>query len=180
MIYITSDFHFGHDKPFIWKDRGFSSIQEMNETLITNYNYIIKPEDHVYILGDLILGDLKGGLAAIERLNGTLHIVRGNHDTDRRWAAYATLPNVIEVENAIYLKYKKYNFYLSHYPTITSNYDYDKPLRQRALNLCGHTHTTNKWADADKGYIYHCEVDAHNNFPVLLDNIIEDFKVKFQ
>ena len=110
MIYITSDFHFGHDKPFIWKDRGFSSVEEMNETLISNFNSIVKPEDHVYILGDLTLGDLKTGLAAIARLNGCLHIIRGNHDTERRWGAYVNLPSVIEMQNALYLNYKKYNF----------------------------------------------------------------------
>lgn len=180
MIYITSDFHFGHDKSFIWESRGFSSVEEMNETLISNFNSIVKPEDHIYILGDLMLGDLKEGLALIEKLNGKLHIVRGNHCTNVRWAAYVNLPNVIEMQNALYLSYKKYNFYLSHYPTVTSNYDYNKPLRKRLLNLCGHTHTTDKWADADLGFIYHCEVDAHNCYPVLLDNIIEDFKLKLQ
>lgn len=109
-----------------------------------------------------------------------MHIIRGNHDTSTRVKKYLNIPNVVEIVNAQYLDYKKYHFYLSHYPTITSNVDYDKPLRQRLLNLCGHTHTTDKWADINKGYIYHCELDAHNCFPVSLDTIIEDFKKKFE
>lgn len=176
MIYFTSDFHFNHPKPFIYEPRNFTSIAEMNEGLIKNYNSVILPKDDVYVLGDLILGDLNNGIECLKRLNGKLHIVRGNHCTDTRWKAYANLPNVVELENAIYLKYYKQHFYLSHYPTITSNHDYEKPLSQRLLNLCGHSHTKNKWQDIDKGYIYHVEVDAHNNFPVSIDEVLNDFK----
>lgn len=179
-IWITSDWHFGHNKIFIWEARGFSSVEEMNEEIIKRHNSVVSPDDHVYVLGDLILGDDEVGIACYNRLNGWLHIVRGNHDSNRRWEIYHNGEKIVERENSIYLDYNKYHFYLSHYPSITSNSDYDKPLRQRLLNLCGHTHTTDKWLDADKGFIYHCEVDAHNCYPVLLDDIIEEFKQKFK
>ena len=51
-----------------------------------------------------------------------------------------------------------------------------KPLKKKLINLCGHTHTDNKFKDMDKGLIYHVELDAHNNKPVLLDDIIDDLK----
>lgn len=151
----------------------------MNNIIVKNWNNIITPEDDVYILGDLMLGGankITDGMSYILSLQGKLHIVRGNHDTDKRWELYKTLPNVVELENSIYLKYDKYHFYLSHYPSITSNNDYDKPLRARLLNLCGHIHTQDKWCDFDKGYIYHCELDAHGCKPVSIDTIIKDFK----
>ena len=178
-IYITSDLHFNHNKDFLYESRGFSNIEDMNNTIIANWNSIIAPDDDIYILGDLMLGGsekMADGLNLIISLNGKLHLIRGNHDTDTRWKAYGTLHNVVEQKNAIYLKYNKYHFYLSHYPSITSNFDSDKPLKARLLNLCGHTHTKDKWQDIGKGYIYHCELDAHNCYPVLLDDIIEDFK----
>lgn len=175
MIWLTSDFHFGHPRDFIYGPRGFSSEKENDEILIKNFNNVVKPDDDVYCLGDLMLGDFDNGINCIKQLNGHLHIVRGNHCTDKRWKAYATLPNVVECANALYLNYKKHHFYLSHFPTITSNLDYDKPILQRTLNLCGHSHTKDKWIDADKGYIYHVEVDAHNNFPVDIDTILTDF-----
>ena len=56
MIYLTSDFHFCHQKPFIYESRGFRSSDEMNQTLIDNFNRIININDDVYILGDLLLG----------------------------------------------------------------------------------------------------------------------------
>ena len=170
----------GNDRQFIYKPRGFSSIEEMNEAIVERHNKIVKPEDHVYLLGDLVLGDSLRNIEFVKRLNGSLHLVRGNHDTDTRWDIYRThLNNIVEMNNAIYLDYKKYHFYLSHYPTITSNNDYDKPLRQRLLNICGHSHTEDMWQDWDKGYIYHCEIDAHN-YPVLLDDIIFSFQEKIK
>lgn len=41
MIYLTSDLHFGHDREFIWKVRGFSSIDEMNEVYVDKWNSLI-------------------------------------------------------------------------------------------------------------------------------------------
>ena len=35
-VWITSDLHLGHDKPFIWEARGFDSVQEMNQTIINS------------------------------------------------------------------------------------------------------------------------------------------------
>lgn len=180
MIYVTSDLHLFHNKPFLYEPRGFASIEEHNEAIIQNWNNLISEDDDIYVLGDLLLGGadtLESGLQLISSLKGRLHFVRGNHDSNKRWEAYKTLSNVIEQETAMYLKYKKYHFYLSHFPTLTSNID-DKGLAQRTLNLCGHSHTKDKWADWDKGYIYHCELDAHNNIPVSLDTIIEDFKIQ--
>ena len=138
---------------------------------------MITNDDDVYLLGDCVLGqDLEDSLSLMKHLNGKLHIIRGNHDSNRRWEAYSKLPNVIERVTAAYLDYKHYHFYLSHFPTITSNNDYEKPLKARILNLCGHTHTLNPWEDIDKGYIYHCEVDAHYCCPIELDKIIESFE----
>ena len=71
-------------------------------------------------------------------------------------------------------------FYLSHYPTLTSNLDSNEPLKARVINLCGHSHTQDRWADWDKGLIYHVEMDAHNCYPVLLDDIIEEIKNKVE
>ena len=92
---------------------------------------------------------------------------------------YSECYNIVDVGKwADMIKYGKYHFYLSHYPTLTSNLDQDKPLKARIINLCGHTHKLNEFIDWDKGLIYHCEVDAHNNSPVVLDWIIQDIKRK--
>ena len=45
-----------HDREFIWKARGFNSVDEMNEETIRRFNEVVNPEDTVYILGDIALG----------------------------------------------------------------------------------------------------------------------------
>ena len=177
MIYITSDLHFNHDKFFCYIPRGFQSVEEMNNAIVKRWNAVITNKDDVYILGDLMLNDIDGGMELLESLNGRLHIIFGNHDTGTRQELYKEAKNVVEICGyATVIKYKKYVFYLSHYPTLTSNHDADKPLKARVINLCGHTHTEDRFADMDKGLIYHCEMDAHNCEPVLIDDIIWDIK----
>lgn len=174
-IFLTSDLHLGHNKQFIYKVRGFNSIEEMNETIIERWNSVVSNDDDVYILGDLMLGELNN-IEYIKRLNGKLHIVLGNHDTANRESAYKQLANVVEVELAIKLKYKKYHFFLTHYPCLTGNLERES-LYQMTLNLYGHTHQMNNFF-YEIPYMYHVGMDSHNCYPILLDDIIQEMNDK--
>lgn len=179
MIFFCSDWHFNHDKDFIWKDRGFKTIQEMNKVIVDRHNFLVEREDEVYCLGDCCMGlDLEANKELITSMRGKIHIIRGNHDSDARIEMYKTCPNVVEICEGKYFKYEKYLFYLSHYPCLCSNLDADKPLKMRRISLCGHSHTTDPFIDWDKGLIYHVEMDAHLCFPAPIDAIIEDMKEK--
>jgi calcineurin-like phosphoesterase family protein len=173
-IYFTSDLHFCHNQPFLYEPRGFKSIEEMNEAIVAKWNEVVDYEDDVYILGDLMLNDNAVALKYFRRLAGHLHIILGNHDTDARIDEYVKLNNVEEITMAARIKYKGYNFYLSHYPTLCGNYDDDKSLKAKVINLCGHRHTKNKFEDMGKGLIYHVELDAHDCYPVNIDKILMD------
>ena len=175
-IFASSDLHFGNRQDFLWGPRGFRSIEEHDEAIIANWNSIVSPEDDVYLLGDLMHNDTEHGLSCVRRLNGRLHLVRGNHDSDVRWAMYADLPNVVELCGwAHVIRYRKIHFYLSHFPTLTANYD-DEPLYKKIISLCGHSHTKDPFVDMDRSLIYHVELDANDNSPVLLDDIIEKIR----
>lgn len=177
MIWVTSDTHFAHSKAFLYEPRGFNNIEEMNEKIVENWNRVVSVEDTVYHLGDVILSDTEAGMEYLKRLNGKIILLRGNHDSDTRVELYQMLPNVSYAGYATILKDGKWRFYLSHYPTFVGNYDdVDKPIKYRLLNLCGHSHTKDKWADLSKGLIYHVEMDAHDNYPVSLEQIKEDFR----
>ena len=52
MKYYTSDIHFGHNKIIDFEKRPFKSIEEMDNTIINNWNNKVKSTDEVYILGD--------------------------------------------------------------------------------------------------------------------------------
>ena len=171
-IFLTSDLHFGHDKEFVWKARGYDSVWDMNESLIEKWNGTVNDEDDVYVLGDLMLGDY-AHIKYVKRLKGKLHIVLGNHDTAVREELYRKARKVVEVaEVGIQLTYKKFHFILTHYPMLTSNISKEH-LTQMTCNLHGHTHQRYT-IPKDCPYMYHVGVDTHNGYPVLLDNIIEE------
>lgn len=135
MIYLTSDWHFNHDRDFVWAPRGFNSVYEMNRATMERHNKIVEPEDTVYVLGDLCLGGgsdeaLRLAKNMIQSLKGNLKVILGNHDTNNRVKMYHECYNVTVLGYADIIKFDGYHFYLSHYPTITSNLDYDKPLKK--------------------------------------------------
>lgn len=174
-IYLTSDLHLGHDREFIWGSRGYESITEMNLDYVIKWNTTVSDDDDIYILGDLMLGD-KSNIKYLEQLKGKIHIVLGNHDTSTREEMYRELPNVVEVECAIRLNYKKYHFFMTHYPCMTGNLEKES-LKQMTLNLYGHTHQATNFYE-DRPYMYHVGVDSHNGYPVLLDDIIFEMNNK--
>lgn len=178
MIYFTSDLHFGHNKEFIYKPRGFNSIEDHDNIIIKNWNNIINQNDDVYILGDLMLGDKEYGFSCLKQLKGRIHIVIGNHDTTNKIDLYATkLENVVEIKSIIILKYNKYKFYLSHYPTITSSLEKDR-LKDCLINLYGHTHQINSKFYNEMPFMYNVGLDAHQNKPISIDEIISDCEEK--
>ena len=60
MNYFTSDLHLGHRNIIRLCNRPFATIEEMDETLIRNWNAKVTNGDTVYILGDFCY---KGGMA---------------------------------------------------------------------------------------------------------------------
>ena len=174
-IWLTSDLHFGHDREFVWKVRGYSSVEEMNEAQVEKWNAKADDEDDIYVLGDFMLGD-KSNIKYIERLKGNIHLVYGNHDTDARKGLYFNVPQIVESAHAIALKYKKHNFFMTHYPCLTGNLEKES-LKQCTLNLFGHTHQTTNFHE-DRPYMYHVGVDSHPEVLVDLDDIIEEMYAK--
>lgn len=176
MIYFTSDLHFGHDKEFLYKPRGYDSIFEHDIDVINKYNQIVNDDDIVYILGDVYMLDPEYGINCLKQLKGEKHIIRGNHDSDLKWDTYKDY--AILEGYATMIKYGKFNLYLCHYPTMTSNIDDEnKHLIQHIICLCGHTHFKEKFYN-DNPYIYNVALDAHDNKPVSINEIIEDIRTK--
>lgn len=180
MIYCTSDTHFCHNRRFIFEPRGFKTIDEHDEAIIQRWNSVVSNEDIVYHLGDVMLGgpDCKKGIEYLKRLNGKIHIIRGNHCTDNRCVSYLECENVVEVVDAKYLHYKKYHFFMTHYPCFSGNLHHDS-LKKTTCNLFGHTHSKEKFYQ-DIPFMYNVAVDAHNCAPVSLDKIIEEMEEKVE
>lgn len=80
-IFATSDLHIHHANIIKYCNRPFASMEEMDNILIANWNSVVKPEDEVYLLGDFVWTKSEEDLNSITlRLNGSKHLVLGNHD----------------------------------------------------------------------------------------------------
>ena len=176
-IWFSSDTHFGHNQEFLYKPRGFSSVKEMNETIISNWNSVVKPEDITYLLGDIMLGDNEMGLDCVRQLNGQIFLIWGNHCTDNRKNLLFNDERIRhKVCGGFYahcFKYKKTTFYLSHYPTLTAYF------AQNVINLHGHTHQRTNFLNPTNPFMYHVGVDSHNCTPVHIEEIITDIKQRW-
>lgn len=144
-VWLMSDLHLGHDRDFIWAKRGFKNVQEHNEKLLENIKECVGENDEFYILGDLTLGDLAASADLLRQIPGHIHIILGNHDTERRIEFYQSLG--WDVQFATRIRWGKYHFYLSHYPTDCANPGEDK-LSLATINIYGHTHQSDAWLPA--------------------------------
>ena len=170
MIWITSDWHFGHEKDFILQPRGYESCVEAANDIIQKFNNLVSESDIVYVLGDCMLRDDNFGLFCIAQLNGIKYLAYGNHDTDSRIEKYIEAGFFEDIQMGYRLRQDKYQFWLSHYPMKMGNYKDKHPT----WNLSGHTHQQNL-IDGEN-CIYNVSLDAHYNNPISLDEIINDIK----
>ena len=75
-IFLSADLHFGHlDKKF--RDR-WKNASEMHQFIIERWNKKVRPNDRVYILGDV--ARTEGGLALVKLLHGKKVLILGNRD----------------------------------------------------------------------------------------------------
>ena len=80
MKHFVSDTHFGHANVMDYSNRPYSSVQEMNEGLISAWNKQVSPTDEVYHLGDFAFMGIEPFKHLLTLLNGRIHVVLGNHD----------------------------------------------------------------------------------------------------
>lgn len=85
MDYITSDIHFGHKNIMsfcpVTRARFNNDVDYMNEQIIKEWNAVVTPRDHTYILGDVAFCNAETAAKFVNRLNGSKTLIRGNHDT---------------------------------------------------------------------------------------------------
>lgn len=171
MIWITSDFHFGHEKDFLWQPRGFLGWQEHAEEVIKNFNSVVKPDDVVYVLGDCVLKNDAFGVECLKRLNGKKYLAFGNHDSGARIERYQEEGIFLDIQYGYRLRESKFTFWLQHYPAMMGNYKDKSPT----ICLAGHTHSPDKFQNMENG-TYNIALDAHNCYPVSFDEIIKDIR----
>jgi len=164
--FFTSDLHFFHANVINFCKRPFGSVEQMNEALIKNWNDVVGVDDDVWFLGDFSFGLYDETAITLLRLNGTKHLVVGNHDRkgraaklfNRDWGAF-----FVDKNDYVRLKVDGHKFVLCHFPFASWERGY--------INLHGHLHSLegykNKYRQWDVG------VDANNYTPLLLEDAVK-------
>lgn len=157
-VWFTSDLHLGQHA--LAERRGFSSVEEHDDTIIYNLQTLLTKRSKLFILGDVTWHHRY--LSRIADIPGIKELIIGNHDG---------------LSTAEYLKYfnkvhgfKKYeNFWISHCPL------HPQEMFRCIGNIHGHIH--NGGATPDLGYpYYNVNVDFRNYHPKSYDEIIQFFK----
>jgi len=84
MNWATADHHWGHRNIIQYCNRPFDNEDHMDQEMRERWNSVVRPNDHVYHLGDFTLGIRAWWYA--EQLNGIIHVIPGGHD--KRWIRY--------------------------------------------------------------------------------------------
>lgn len=131
-IWFWSDPHFGHANILDFtlddgsKMRPFTSVEEMDEHMVQEFNKLVKPSDKAYCLGDVAMH--KRHLPTMGRLNGHHRLVRGNHDVEK------TKEYLKYFEEIYATRLLDRSLLLSHIPIHPDSLRYDW------VNVHGHVH----------------------------------------
>lgn len=132
-IFFASDHHIDHQNILNFKRddgtplRDFVDVDHMRETIIQRHNEVVRPNDKVYFLGDVVMNRKSSALEVLNRLNGEKILIKGNHD---------------QCKPEAYLKYFKdirgshqfEGLIMTHIPI------HSESLARWGLNVHGHLH----------------------------------------
>ncbi len=164
--FFTADLHLFHENVIKYCKRPFANIDEMHEGLISNWNSNVRPQDIVYIIGDVsFTKDMTLLEAVFNRLNGTKILICGNHDKhmlkyERFRALFQSIHQMLEI------KINNQNITMCHYAMRVWNKSH-----YGALHLYGHSHGS--MPDDPHSLSIDVGVDCHNYTPISYDRVVE-------
>ena len=170
-VFFTSDTHFYHSNIINFCGRPFKNVEVMNETLIANWNSVVGPDDIVFHLGDFCLGGSAEWTNILNRLNGKIYLIVGNHDIKNLRQGYYSRFEHIAMQ--MHIEVDKQKIYLNHCPFLCYGGAY-----RDTWQLFGHVHTSkqNTGIDAPRLHMlfptqYDVGVDNNNFTPVSFEQV---------
>jgi len=185
-VYFTSDTHFSHpniigycDRPFhkegdyfidkehhriIWKS---DEVKEkdgnwMDEELIKRWNETVNPEDIVYHIGDFGFLNSEEYNNYLNKLNGHIVMICGNHDTKNKAKSYIT---------KCMMNFANKTVYVRHRPP--SNI-YEIP-KECDFVVCGHVHNSYKFKRIGDYIIINVGVDVNDYRPISTKTLLKQY-----
>lgn len=176
-VFFTSDLHLSHKNIIKYCNRPFSSVEEMNEAIINNWNKVVPEDGITFVLGDCVFGGREKWKEFFSRLNGSKYLIRGNHDgdfSDKSIFINEFDQKLIRVSEDP--ETPEQFIFMCHYPMLTW------PQRERgAWNIWGHLHLS-KYTESKNykfdPFQYDVGVDLNNFSPVSFQILKE--RITFQ
>ena len=121
--YFVADLHFGHER--VSAIRGFEWPDQHDDEIIDSWTATVRPQDRVFVLGDISGGSTFGEEQALEVLGmlpGEKHLIAGNHDSvaSIHRNGYKRMPRFQEVFASVRdfarIRVQRQDILLSHYP----------------------------------------------------------------
>lgn len=164
-IFLISDWHLGHDNILTFcKDDGtllrpeFDNVEQMNEYLIEKNNAVVRPQDHLYMLGDVAIN--AKFIPLVAKFNGHKRLVLGNHD-------HSMMKLYTPYFEKVFSTRRLDKFILSHIPL------HPESLGNVVANIHGHVHNNVEQGHFGPRY-YNVSCEVLNYVPISL----EELKVK--
>lgn len=188
-IWFTADTHFGHAAMPRdgkgWRS-AFATVQEHDETLVERWNKVVRADDQVWHLGDVGIGPTHEILATVAKLNGTKHLVVGNHD--QVWPghrdAHKHMRTWMEFFESVQFCAKRrigrgQYFMLAHCPYSGDHVAQERYNQYRLRNdglALAHGHVHDEWKV--RGRMVNVGVDVWDWTPVHLDALVAEFRAE--
>lgn len=160
-IFLTTDSHFGHTKIKDYCDRP----DNYEELIIKHWKHLIREQDIVYHLGDVIFGNKEQLIEVLKDLPGIKVLIKGNHDRHSdNWyidSGFTIVCKTIRISNII----------LSHLPVSMKD--------RNLINIHGHLHNNprKKWNKRYEKILtknhYLFSIENTNYKPILFKDAIE-------
>lgn len=150
-VWVLSDSHYHHKNicrgTTSWRNedgsvpthntRDFNTIEEMNQTIVNNINAVVKPDDTLFMLGDIVFSGSDKVMKFIDQINCKfLHLVFGNHDKHFKRNVDNCLSRFISSQDILEANIEGYDVVMSHFPIASWN-----KLGKGSIHLYGHLHS---------------------------------------
>lgn len=177
--FFSSDMHYGHHNIIDFCGRPFFNVEDMNNKLTDNINFMVKPEDVLYIIGDFSFYNKDRNVDILNSIRCSKVLVKGNHDQSNRIKGLKFDDVCQEMDlyvgkHLVTLCHAPYAWSKDHPRKATAMKDPYEAIRPKDNGLWllhGHTHSKERVSRNDR--TIHVGVDAWNYFPVHESDIIK-------
>lgn len=178
-IFFISDTHFCSDNIIKYCGRPFKDAADMNEKLIQNWNSVVGEDDLVYHLGDFVMHQSENIPPIVERLNGRIVLVRGNHDTRAKLEVFRHYPDKIDVRDIAYVPFKGIFLVACHMPMTNPAFlDMVNTDNSEVVPVHGHVHDKVPFF-TQEFHSFNVSADVINFTPVPIQTIYKTVKQHF-